>query len=194
LTQAVPPSRRREHDARSLHPHVADEDEGILNEDAHGVLRVGHVCLQRAPGGDGFFEGAAADPVARVLGADDERVVPPGDGASVRELYGGAGRQGVVQQAAVGAEKVDVELLRLERAHEGVGADRPVLVEHAADVDDALMQLGPEEVPGREVRGPIPAEDVLGERARLHDAVVAVLVGDGRVEAALAEAELGEHA
>src|SRR5207253_6653783 len=71
VTQAVPPSRRREHDARSLDPDIADEDEGVLNEDAHGVLRVGHVRLQRAPGGDGFLEGAAADPVAPVLGADE---------------------------------------------------------------------------------------------------------------------------
>src|SRR5207302_3420001 len=98
----------------------------------------------------------------------------------------------VVEEAAIRADQVHVELLALERAYEGVRIERPVLPERLPRVQDRQVESGGEEVAGREVEGPVDPEQALRQRPRLVEPVVAVLVGEGHVRPAQAEAELAE--
>src|SRR5207237_1185878 len=96
-------------------------------------------------------EGAAADVLVGVLRADDEDVVVPGEGRAVGRLEGTSRGEDVVEEAGIRGELVHVELLALERAHEGVRIERPVLPERLPRVQDRQVESGGEEVAGREV-------------------------------------------
>ena len=109
-------------------------------------------------------------------------------------LQPAARRNGGVEQSRVGGDQVDVELLRGEGANEGVPLHGHALPDRIADVEDGEMQLGSEEVAGRKVGAPVAPQLALGKRSRLLDAVVAVLVGEGRVEPGRADADLGKGA
>src|SRR5205809_8066931 len=78
------------------------------------MLTIGQGRLEQPPP-RGLLEGPAPDVVAHVLGPDDQDVLPPHEGTVVARLDRATRRERPVEQAAVGREQVDVELLRVER-------------------------------------------------------------------------------
>ena len=157
------------------------------------MLKIGQVRLELPPL-RGLLEGPAPDVVAHVLGPDDQDVLPPHEGTVVARLDRATRRERPVEQAAVGREQVDVELLGVERPDERVARERQVPADLLLAVPDHLVELGLEEVAGGEVPSRMAARIALGQRARLPDLVLAPLIGERGVGPARRDAELPEHA
>ena len=191
VPQPVPARRDGENERGARDERVADERERVLRVRPDRVLRVRDVRRERAPARE-HFERPAPDVVAGVLHAGDEHVAPAGQRARVRRLDRPARGEGAVDEPGVVRDEVHVELLGVERPHERVEPERQMLAEPVLAVQRRQVQLGRPEVARREVPPRMTARLALGQRARLGDVVVRVLVREGQIGPAEIRADLGE--
>ena len=193
VPQEVPAAGDGEDEARAREEEVAQDRERVLGPEADRVLDVGQIGLGFARA-RGFLERLASNVVSRILGAENENIVPPGERAVMSRLHRASGRARPVQQAAVGRDQAHVELLRVERPDESVHRHGQALGDLLLAVEDGLVELGLEEVAGGEVAPRMLARVALGQRARLLDPVLTVLIRERGVGSARGQAELAKDA
>ncbi len=188
VADEVPARRRGEDQLVAVEQGAARQAKGVLEEGAERVLPVAHLRIEIVRA-----EHAHLDVAVGVLEAHADEVPLAQHRAGAIELDRPSRRSGARQQPAVFPDQVHVELLDVEQAAEPVRGNREALSEVAPPVERELVQPGGEEVAGGVVRGAVRVERGGGERARLRDAVVRMLVGERQVGAVGAEADLPEQ-